>query len=196
MIDQEGNKYIIIHFDDPTYTDEYGECADSDWSLVPDNDFMWTYWLSQNDYEIYRPHEIKEKFFHKNTKLSEKKLEDYGYKKIESITYDEAITWFLDFLNIQPLTEYLMSLEKKEKEESFWDFVRQSDMKEEIYVIEDWMRLHFAIQWCEKNHIAYQVKVPEGYPKTLTETTIKKSILEKIGCTEFKSPFSFMNGSI
>lgn len=79
MIDENGKKYLLIRFNSLSED----ENMDSDWSLVEDNnEFAYTNWFRYSDFEIYKPYQIKEKFYSRTTKLSEKKLEKNGYLKV------------------------------------------------------------------------------------------------------------------
>lgn len=191
MIDKYGKKYLVIRFVENYDMEEQKE---SDWSLVEDNEeFAYTNWFSYNDYEVYRPYELKEKFFSKSTKLSEKKLQRYGYLKVEGSTYDWAYDWFFSFLKFHSLKEYFSNLDKKEREIQFWKFADIVDIREEIYIIENWLRLDLAKKWCEKHDIEYKIEVPVEYPQELAKREIRKGIREKIRDTKFKEPFGFLN---
>ena len=88
MIDANGNICLLIKF--YSYYDYENELwfpsmvnvpggilgdRECRWSLVEDtDDFEWTYWFSHDDYEIYLPWQIREKFYTKRTKLNEKKF--------------------------------------------------------------------------------------------------------------------------
>lgn len=191
MIDKSGKKYLVIRFVESSGVEE---SHDSDWSLVENNEeFAYTNWFSYTDYEIYRPYELKDIFFSKSTKLSEKKLEKNGYLKVVGTTYDWAYDWFIGFLNIQSLKEYFAGLEKEEKEKQFWKFIDVVDARKEVYSIEDWLRLDLAKKWCNTHKIEYRIDVPAEYPQELNEREIKKSIKDKIRYTNFTEPFNFLN---
>lgn len=196
MIDEFGNKFLVIKFDyqfgGMVEEDENDRCWE--WSLVSDNTtFAHTYWFSKEDYKIYKPWEIKERYFKKTTKLTEKRLVNNGFVKVYGKTYDWAYDWFLDFLDIAPLKEYITGFEGEEKEKIFWEFVKETHIEEEVFVISAWMILFYAIQWCEENSIAYKVDVPPDYPRELPKKEIKDKIMGKIRYAHYDYPFSFMN---
>lgn len=171
MIDSNGDHYLRIYFSDSTDsgTDE------SDWSLVADNDdFPYTYWFSYSDYEIYRPYEIKEKFYKKSTKLSEEKLENNGYFQVIGETYNWAYNWFFQMMEIPVLEKYFAHFDLEEKEKQFWKLVKAVSIREEVYILEDWLRLDLAEKWCKRNNISCFLDIPAHYPRKLPKEVIYK----------------------
>ena len=75
----------------------------------------------------------------------------------------------------------------------YWKFADIADIREEIYIIENWLRLDLAKKWCKKHNIEYKIEVPVEYPQELAEREIRKSIRGKIRDTKFKEPFGFLN---
>ena len=75
----------------------------------------------------------------------------------------------------------------------YWKFADIADIREEIYIIENWLRLDLAKKWCKKHNIEYKIEVPVEYPQELAEREIRKGIREKIRDTKFKEPFGFLN---
>lgn len=179
------NKILLLDF-----SDEYKL---PQWSLVQDESFFSSEWLLRKEYIIYRPYEIKEKFFKRNTKLTEKKLKDMGFIKIESKTYDWAINWLFKLLEIPSLVNFFGNYSSKEKRRLFESFIKMSHIEEDIWVIENWLRYHLAIQWCENNHIVYEIKLYDGFPDDLEIERIKKHILKRVSDIKYNSPFDFLN---
>ena len=186
MFDDKGNKFLLIKFSD----NFDGENRDSDWSLVENNDdFSYTYWFSYSDYEIYKPYEIKSKFYSKSTKLSENKLISNGYLKVIGETYEWAYEWFCDLIQEYKLKEYI------EKLDDCKEFVKMSGIIEEIYIIEDWLRLDLAKKWCDRNGINYKIDIPNNYPQQLSKSIIN-TIKLKFKNIQFEYPFDFLNKEI
>lgn len=181
----EEEKTLLLDF-----SDEYNL---PQWSLVYDESFFHSEWLLKKEYNIYRTFEIKEKFFKKNTKLTEKKLKDMGFIKIESKTYDWAINWFFNFLGIVPLKRFFSDYSGKEKVYKFDDFVDMSCIEDEIYLVEDWLRYLLAIRWCKENGIKYKVKLYDGFPDTAKIKKIRKEILGEIANTTYIEPYEALN---
>ena len=51
----------------------------------------------------------------------------------------------------------------------YWKFADIADIREEIYIIENWLRLDLAKKWCKKHNIEYKIEVPVEYPQELAE---------------------------
>lgn len=171
MIDNNGNHHLRIYFSNSIDS----RINDSDWSLVPDNnDFSYTYWFSYSDYEVYRPYEIKERFYKKTTKLSPEKLENNGYLQVIGETYDWAYNWFFQVIEIPVLENYFIHRNPKEKEKQFWQLVNAVSIREEVYILEDWLRLDLAEKWCKRNNIAYSLDIPDHYPRKLPKDVVQK----------------------
>lgn len=211
MFDENGNRCLLIKFTSyydyeeemwlPSMTNLPGgilgdrECH---WSLVEDSDdFGWTYWFSHDDYEIYRPWQIKERFYTKRTKLSEKKLTDAGFYKVQTKTYSWAYQWFFQTLRLKKLETYFSKIEKNEQESQFCVFAKVAGLRNETWLIEDWLRLDLAVKWCEEHGVAYKVDIPQGFQKDYPKKALRDSA-EKIRYTAregaFMPPFDWLNG--
>lgn len=213
MVDENGKMCLLIKF--ISYYDYENEVwlpsminvpggifgdRECHWSLVEDlDDFEWTYWFLHDDYEIYRPWQIKEKFYTKKTKLSEKKLINAGFYKVEGKTYAWAYQWFFHTLRLRKLETYFSKVEKKEQWSQFCMFARMAGLHNESLFIEDWLRLDIAIKWCEEHDIPYKLDIPKGYQKDYPEDALRNSA-EKIRYTaragDFMPPFDWLNGMI
>ena len=171
MIDKDGNKFLLINF----YSATDGENKDSDWSLVEDNnEFAYTNWFNYSDFEIYKPYQIKEKFYSRATKLSEKKLINNGYLKVVGKTYEWAYNWFFELTQMKEMKQHFAKLNYIEKEREFWSFVKMTGIREEVYIIEDWLRLDLAKKWCHSQKINYKIDIPDDYPQELPEITLRR----------------------
>ena len=73
--------------------------------------------------------------------------------------YDWAYDWFFSFLKLHSLKEYFSNLDRKEREIQFWKFADIANIREEIYIIENWLRLDLAKKWCKKHNIEYKIGV-------------------------------------
>lgn len=189
MIDENGKKYLLIRFDSLSED----ENMDSEWSLVEDNnEFAYTNWFRYSDYEVYRPYQIKEKFYSRTTKLSETKLKKNGYLKVVGKTYEWAYSWFFKLTNLDAMEQFFEQLDYPEKERKFWMFVKMVGIKEEVYILEDWLRLDLAKKWCNLHKINYRIDVPADYPRELPKITLRE-IKNKITSINYGFPFEFMN---
>lgn len=211
MIDENGNTCLLIQFS--SYYDYENEVwlpsmrnvpggilgdRECYWSLVEDrDDFEWTYWFSYDDHEIYRPWQIREKFYTKRTKLTEKKLMDAGFYKVVGKTYAWAHQWFFHTLRLRKLETYFSKVDKNEQWEQFDMFARMAGIHNETQLIENWLRLDIAVKWCEEHAVPYKLDIPKGYQKDYPEDALRDSA-EKIRCTaragDFRAPFDWLNG--
>ena len=211
MIDANGNICLLIKF--YTYYDYENELwfpsmvnvpggilgdRECRWSLVEDtDDFEWTYWFSHDDYEIYLPWQIREKFYTKRTKLNEKKLVDAGFYKVEGKTYSWAYQWFFHALRLKKLETYFSKVDKNEQYSQFCMFAKMAGLRDEIWLIEGYLRLDIAVKWCEEHGVPYHLDIPKGYQKDYPKAALKYSV-EKIRYTVkergFMPPFDWLNG--
>lgn len=168
------------------------------WSLVEDtDDFEWTYWFSHDDYEVYRPWQIREKFYTKRTKLNEKKLVAAGFYKVMGKTYAWAYQWFFHALRLKKLETYFSKADKNEQYSQFCMFAKMAGLRDEVWFIEDYLRLDIAVKWCEEHGVPYQLDIPKGYQKDYPKAALRDSA-EKIRYTakerKFMPPFDWLNG--
>lgn len=192
MINENGKKYLPIVLGKPVGdTDIWNS---SNWSLgyVSDN-FSCTDWFSYDDYEVYKPDEIRKKYFKKASKLNVRKLEQHGYEQVIGMTYEEAEDIFFDFLNVKALKRYFSVVDDCIKDELFDEFINMTWIHEEWSIFEDWLRLDLAKKWCEERGIEYKLDIPDDYPQELPEQELRNRIKEKIKETHFKPPFDFLN---
>ncbi len=211
MVDANGNKCLLIKFI-PYYdyeneiwlpssidvTDEFWGTKECEWSLVEEfDDFQQSFWFSYDDYEVYRPWQIKKKFYTKRTRLTEKILVDAGYYRVIGKTFKWAHTWFFNTLRLKKLETYFLKIGENEQEEQFRKFARMADVHNEVILIAHWLQLDLAIKWCDEHNIQYLLDIPNGYQKEYPEDALK-SCAEKIryaARTEmFMPPFDFLNG--
>ena len=211
IVDENGNICLLIKF--TSYYDYEKEMwlpsmmnlpggifgdRECHWSLVEDtDDFECTYWFSYDDYEIYRPWQIREKFYTKHMKLNENKLIDAGFYKVEGKTYSWAYQWFFHTLRLRKLETYFSKIEKIKQWSQFCMFAKMAGLRNETFFIENWLRLDIAVKWCEEHGIPYKLDIPKGYQKDYPENALKDSS-EKIRHTakerRFMSPFDWLNG--
>ena len=211
MVDENGNRCLLIKFTSyydyekkmwlPSMMNLPGgilgdrECH---WSLVEDtDDFELTYWFSYEDYEIYQPWQIREKFYTKRTKLNEKKLSDAGFYKVEGKNYSWAYQWFFHTLRLRKLETYFSEIEKNEQWSQFRMFAKMVGLRNETLSIQNWLRLDIALKWCEEHSIPYKLDIPKGYQKDYPKAALNDSA-EKIRYTTkergFMPPFDWLNG--
>lgn len=161
MVDENGNICLLIKF--TSYYDYEKEMwlpsmmnlpggifgdRECHWSLVEDtDDFECTYWFSYDDYEIYRPWQIREKFYTKHMKLNENKLIDAGFYKVEGKTYSWAYQWFFHTLRLRKLETYFSKIEKIKQWSQFCMFAKMAGLRNETFFIENWLRLDIAVKW-------------------------------------------------
>lgn len=211
MVDENGNICLLIKFTSyydyekkmwlPSMMNLPGgilgdrECH---WSLVEDtDDFELTYWFSYEDYEIYQPWQIREKFYTKRTKLNEKKLSDAGFYKVEGKNYSWAYQWFFHTLRLSKLETYFSEIEKNEQWSQFRMFAKMVGLRNETLSIQNWLRLDIALKWCEEHSIPYKLDIPKGYQKDYPKAALNDSA-EKIRYTTKERgvmpPFDWLNG--
>lgn len=210
MIDVNGNKYLVIRF--LTYFDydnnkwcrrrnysqnaivENNECR---WSLVENQDnFENIYWFYNNDYEMYTTLQIRKLFFKKGSKLNNDKLLREGFSRVDSKLYSWAYQWFFRELGLKKLEKFFSNIDENKQWDFFHNFSRMSELKNEIYLIEDWLRLKLAIDWCEEAEINYKLDVPEGYQKVYPKMELlncKKKIKRAVEDKRFSEPFEWLN---
>lgn len=164
------------------------------WSLFDSehSTFNDTWWFHRENYQILRVWEIKEKYFHKNSKLSEKKLKEKGYIKVETATRNDAVDWIITFLKIPALSAYFEKQKKSMKEDIFIDFIQIADIVEEVTQIGDWLRYFYSVQWCERKKIPFKLYLPEDFPEK-PNYVLRKKMVDKIFTNNYYEPFDFLN---
>jgi hypothetical protein len=210
MIDENGNLCLPIKFisyynyEKESWFPSMINLSEGDgdiecyWSLVENtDDFEWTYWFSYDDCEIYRPWQIRKKFYTKRTKLNEKKLINAGFYKVEGKTYSWAYQWFFHTLRLRKLETYFIKIDKSEQWSYFHSFAKMARLRNEIWLIENWLRLDIAVKWCEEHSIPYKLDIPKcyqkAYPKMALEDAIEK-IQNAVKERKFVPPFDWLNG--
>lgn len=66
-------------------------------------------------------------------------------------------------------------------------------MKEECWLVDDWLTYLVAVRWCKENNIAYRVRLYNGFPDAVMLRKVKKEILRKIANTIYVEPYKALN---
>ena len=100
--------------------------------------------------------------------------------------YAWAYQWFFHALRLKKLETYFSKVDKNEQYSQFCMFAKMAGLRDEVWLIEDYLRLDIAVKWCEEHGVPYHLDIPKGYQKDYPEAALKYSV-EKI-------PFLLLRG--
>ena len=190
MIDEDGNKYLLLDFD---------QCPTVDWAMTgEDTRSGMLDWLRLSDYTVLRTWQVRNYYFKKNkkTKLTQKKVEELGLLLLTGKSENWYNDYIANLIGCPSLIEFFHSMHGARKERicyQFWE-------THLLYAWDDislWLNHELAIEWCEEHNIPYKICNYDEIAVIKTEQDlqkVRKRMIDVLNRMIFSEPFEFLNG--
>ena len=173
MIAKNGFKYlqIIYEEDDDFFTVPYIICSDHDLRYEPLCVYE-TFWVNLEDYDVESGNKIMKKYFGWTdvicTEILQPELksaiENKKYKLIDVVSYTEFQDKIMDKIGNEELKKCFAKW-KCDDRRYYWEILKHEvEAVYEIEVCYDWLVVQSFFEWCNNNHIPYEIEYE--IPKT------------------------------